>query len=83
MSVTTFSSRDFNQHAGEAKKAALAGPVFITDRGQPTHVLISIVEYRKLTGGMTTLAEAIAQGEGVEVDFEPPRATGLVRQVKL
>lgn len=83
MSITTFSSREFNQHVGEAKKAALAGPVFITDRGQPSHVLISIVEYRKLTGGMTSLAEAIAQVEGAEVDFEPPRVSQMSRPIEL
>ena len=41
MTVTTFSSREFNQAASEAKKAANNGPVFITDRGRPAHVLMS------------------------------------------
>lgn len=31
--ITTLSSREFNQDASRAKKAALNGPVFITDRG--------------------------------------------------
>ncbi|MGN5478347.1 type II toxin-antitoxin system prevent-host-death family antitoxin [Cupriavidus basilensis] len=52
MSVVTISSREFNQSAGEAKKAALSGPVFITDRGKPSHVLITIEEYRRLVGGV-------------------------------
>lgn len=46
---TTFSSREFNQDTGRAKKAASDGPVFITDRGRPAHVLLSIEEYRKIT----------------------------------
>lgn len=46
---TTFSSREFNQDTGRAKKAAAEGPVFITDRGKPAHVLLSIEDYRKLT----------------------------------
>ncbi|TWG87007.1 prevent-host-death family protein [Cupriavidus gilardii J11] len=83
MALTTMTSREFNQHAGEAKKAALAGPVFITDRGQPSHVLLSIAEYRKLTGGVTTLAEALAQQEGADIDFEPPRVSGVTRTVDL
>ncbi|EFI33158.1 hypothetical protein Dthio_PD0481 [Desulfonatronospira thiodismutans ASO3-1] len=37
----TMTSREFNQYAGQAKKAAEAGPVFITDRGKPCHVLLS------------------------------------------
>jgi prevent-host-death family protein len=59
--VLTMTSREFNQSASEAKKASLNGPVFITDRGKPSHVLLSIEEYRKLAGGMTTLADALAQ----------------------
>ncbi|MCW0001654.1 type II toxin-antitoxin system Phd/YefM family antitoxin [Pararhizobium sp. YC-54] len=58
---TTFSSREFNQDTGRAKKAAADGPVFITDRGRPAHVLLSIDEYRKLTSDRTdNLADAEA-----------------------
>ncbi len=45
MKVTTFSSREFNQAASEAKRAANDGPVFITDRGRPAHVLMSMALY--------------------------------------
>jgi PHD/YefM family antitoxin component YafN of YafNO toxin-antitoxin module len=41
MASTTMSAREFNQNAGGAKKAAREGPVFITDRGRPSHVLSS------------------------------------------
>lgn len=37
--ITTLSSREFNQDTSRAKKAALIGPVFITDRGKPAHVI--------------------------------------------
>jgi prevent-host-death family protein len=79
MAVTTFSSRDFNQYASEAKKAADKGPVFITDRGKPAHVLLSIEQYWKLAGGQRTLAEALAQENGSEIDFDPPRIDDLHR----
>jgi prevent-host-death family protein len=49
MTITTLSSREFNQDAGRAKKAAKRGPVFITDRGRPAHVLLTIEEYRRIT----------------------------------
>lgn len=39
--TTTLSSREFNQDTSGAKKAANEGPVFITDRGRPAHVLLS------------------------------------------
>ena len=56
MPITTMSSREFNQDASRAKKAANAGPIFITDRGEPAHVLLSIEEYLRLTGGETRVA---------------------------
>lgn len=77
MAVTTFSSRDFNQHASEAKKAADKGPVFITDRGRPAHVLLSIDDYRRLAGLEISLATAVAQADGAGVTFDPPRLTDL------
>ncbi|TAL91811.1 MAG: type II toxin-antitoxin system Phd/YefM family antitoxin, partial [Candidimonas sp.] len=50
MTITTLSSRELNQDIGRAKKAALEGPVFITDRGKPVYVLLSIGEYQRITG---------------------------------
>jgi prevent-host-death family protein len=79
MSITTLSSREFNQDASRAKKAANLGPVFITDRGQPAHVLLSIEEYRKLTGSQITLGEALAQPNVPDFEFTPPRARGFQR----
>jgi len=75
MTITTLSSRQFNQDASKAKKAALAGPVFITDRGRPAHVLLSFEEYKKLTGSRTKIADLLAMpGIGdVEFDISPAR----------
>jgi PHD/YefM family antitoxin component YafN of YafNO toxin-antitoxin module len=39
------------QNTGRAKRAAaMNGPVFITDRGKPSYVLLSIDDYSKLAG---------------------------------
>jgi len=83
MSIVTMTSREFNQATNEAKKAALNGPVFITDRGQPSYVLLNIEEYRKLVGKTTSLADAMAQYDVTDVDFEPPRVGGLSRPADL
>jgi prevent-host-death family protein len=48
--ITTLSSREFNQDSSGAKNAANKGPVIITDRGKPAHVLLSFAAYKKLTG---------------------------------
>ena len=79
MSVTTMTSREFNQDTSKAKKAAMKGPVVITDRGKPGHVLLSIEDYRQLTGSEMSLAEALAQKGGVDIEFEPPRMRGRPR----
>ena len=82
MPITTMTSREFNQDASRAKKAAGDGPVFITDRGEPAHVLLSIEDYRKLTGSQITVADAVAQsghGDDADFDFDPPRAGQLYR----
>ena len=41
MSVTLITSRAFNQDTGGAKRAAEHGPVYVTDRGRPAHVLLT------------------------------------------
>lgn len=81
MGMTTLSSREFNQDTSGAKKAAKRGPVIITDRGRPAHVLLSIEEYQRLTGKQKTLIEALAQTEGGDFDFEPPRMRGPILKV--
>lgn len=77
--ITTLSSREFNHDASRAKKAAKDGPVFITDRGRPAHVLLSIEEYFRLTGGTASIVELLAMPDAENVEFEPPRAQGFTR----
>jgi len=73
--VITLTSREFNQDTSGAKKAAAQGPVFITDRGRPAHVLLTIEDYLRLSGGHMSLAEALAQ-TSADFDFDPPRVSG-------
>lgn len=73
MAITTFSSREFNQDVGRAKRAAKKGPVFVTDRGQPSHVLLTIEQYRTIAGKRRSLAESLAMPDADSVKFNPPR----------
>lgn len=45
MTTITMSSREFNQNVSLAKRVSSRGPVLITDRGVPSHVLLSIKDY--------------------------------------
>lgn len=84
MAITTLSSREFNHDAGRAKKAARRGPVFITDRGRPSHVLLSIEEYEKITGQRESIVDLMAMPNASEVEFKPPRMSGSIhKQVDL
>ena len=76
MPPTTLSSREFNQDASGAKRAAANGPVFITDRGRPAHVLLSIEEYRRLSGVEQNIVELLAAPAEDDFEFEPPRLSG-------
>lgn len=73
MTITTFTSREFNQDASGAKKAAKSGPVFITDRGQPAHVLLTIEEYQRITRTHTSIVDLLAMPGVEDIDFETPR----------
>lgn len=73
MTVTTLSSREFNQDTSRAKQATRKGPVFITDRGRPAHVLLTIEDYQKLTGGSKSLAESLGQTGVPDFEFDPPK----------
>lgn len=80
MTITTLSSREFNQDAGRAKKAARLGPVFITDRGKPAHVLLSYEEYQLLTGKQPSIVEMLGQPAGVEnVELKIPEMKDLAK----
>jgi hypothetical protein len=74
--ITTLSSRAFNQDASRAKKAALAGPVFITDRGRPAHVLLTIEEYQKVSGGGQSILDLLSMPEAKEIEFTPKKVRG-------
>lgn len=73
MPITTLSSREFNQDTSRAKRAARKGPVFITDRGRPAHVLLSIEEYRKIANKGGNILDMLAMPGVGDIDFEPPR----------
>lgn len=81
--ITTISSREFNQDTSGAKKATREGPVFITDRGRPAHVLLTIEDYQKLTGGSVSIVDMLSMPGTEDIDFQPVRAPVTPRVVDL
>jgi len=73
MTTERLTSREFNQDTGRAKKAAQSGPVYITNRGQPSHVLLTFEHYNRLAANQLSMTELLSQPPGIEaVDFEAP-----------
>ena len=81
--ITTVTSRTFNQDVAGTKRAALSGPVFITDRGKPAHVLLSIEDYRRLSGQRRSLVEALSMPGLADIEFDPPRTRIKFREADL
>jgi len=86
MPITTLTSRSFNQDTSRAKKAALSGPVFITDRGKPAHVLLSIKEYQRVSRMRKSIADLLAMPAGYgseDLELEIPKSRELARPTDL
>jgi prevent-host-death family protein len=81
--ATTMTSREFNQDTSRAKKAARKGPVFITDRGRPGHVLLTIEEYEQLLGDRRVV-DLLGEPPGIaDVELTIPAIGDLARPATL
>ena len=76
-----FTAREFNQDASRVKRASKDGPVFITDRGKPAHVLMTVAAYERLRKRQTelplvTFLESLAL-VGLDLTREPDTGRDL------
>lgn len=85
--MTTITSREFNQNASKAQKAAETAPVFITRRGELAHVLMNYADYQKFTKQSKSALEALTPPSDIaqameDIDFDiPPRSKAQRRPV--
>ena len=79
MPVKTLSSQELQENPSEAQKAAQEGPVFIMSGGVPVHVLLTIEEYRRITGDKKNIADLLAMPGVADIELEIPRCTELPR----
>ena len=75
--MSTLSSREFNQDTGRAKKEALKGPVYITDRGKPAFVLLSYDKYKTMSEKNQSIGEMLSMDGVEDIEFTPSKSTGL------
>ena len=79
--MKSVTSSEFSQNPEAAIRAALDGPVFITEQGEISHVLLSCEDYNTLCQG-TELVERLACPESAGFEFEPPKVSMLTRTEK-
>ena len=84
MPVKTMSAREFNQDTAAAKRAAKKGPVYVTDRGRTTHVLLTVEEYDRMSGKRRgSIGDMLSDPAAAKIDFDPPRLGFIAREVDL
>lgn len=81
--MSTLTSRELNHDVSSAKKAAQNGPVIITDRGKPSHVLMTYEEFRRLSGKRRSLVESLSMPGLSDIDFSPERLEISPRSIDL
>jgi prevent-host-death family protein len=69
--MITMSSREFNHDFGKAKRTSHSTPVIITERGKPTHVLLSYEEYQQMLNTQPKITDLLSVA--ADVDFEPTK----------
>lgn len=79
----TYSSREFNQDSSAAKRAAQHGPVFITDRGRPAHVLLTFEAYQKMSSQPAKIADLLAMPDAANIEIEITPLRELARAADL
>ncbi|MFP3835998.1 type II toxin-antitoxin system Phd/YefM family antitoxin, partial [Chryseobacterium sp. SIMBA_028] len=69
-----------NHDSSEAKKAAHTGPDVITDRGRPSHVLMTFEKFERLIGKRHNFVDALSMSGLSTIDFQSRRKSSpLVR----
>jgi prevent-host-death family protein len=66
--TATFTAREYNQDASRVKRAAKDGPVIITERGKPAHVLMTMATYERLRSRGKGKAPLVEFLEGLDLD---------------
>jgi hypothetical protein len=83
MTITTLSQQEFSRDPARARQAAESGPVFITERGRPAFVLLSVAEYERLSGCATSIIDLLGMPGIEEVEFDAPRSHNHIHASEL
>ncbi|PZO71309.1 MAG: type II toxin-antitoxin system Phd/YefM family antitoxin [Kocuria palustris] len=68
--TSTITSREVDRDVAAAMQAAERGPVMITDRGQPIHVLVTAAEFERISGWQQLLGDLLRRGQDPTIEFD-------------
>ena len=71
--IAIFSSREFNKNLLKVKRAAEVGPVVITHRGKFRYVLLTFMDYQRISGKRKNILDLVGMRGAGEVEFEPEK----------
>ena len=78
--MSTVTATEFNQRPSEIKALSAREPVFITERGRTTTVVMSMADFDRLTGSGPTrsLGDALVADDDCDLDIIRDRSLGHV-----
>jgi len=78
MSVVT--ATEFNQRPSQIKALSEQEPVFVTDRGRTTTVVLSLADYDRLRGARLprSVGQALAADDDIDLDTRRDGSLGRV-----
>lgn len=75
MNSTTLSAKEFDIKFDEAARAASKGPVFVTEQGATTFVLLNFADYQRLIREHRNMAELLSVPDmAASIEYDPPRS---------
>jgi hypothetical protein len=75
MATTTVSIEELRRVADEVGEAPDNGPVYVTRPGKLPLVLLTVNEYRKLSGRQESIVDLPTKSEGHDLEFDSSRMT--------
>lgn len=71
--TTTVTSHRFRGDVPAAMRAAERGPVVITDHGRPSHVLLTVEEFDRITGEQCLMGDVFWREQDPAFDTDLPQ----------
>lgn len=78
--MPTVTATEFNQRPSEIKAMSESEPVFVTERGRTTTVVLSLAEFDRLRGSSSirSLNDALVADDDVDLEVIRDRSLGRV-----